>query len=283
MHNNTIVVTGSSGFIGSNLVKKLKELNYKIIELDLKNGSDITNWESVKKVRKFDVVIHLAARVFIPDSYNSPREFFSNNIIATLNILELCRKYSAKMIYISSYVYGIPQYSPIDELHPVAALNPYTQSKIIGEQLCKGCNRDFGVPVIIFRPFNIYVQGQNDNFLIPLIIKQIKENGKIFLKDPRPKRDFIHIDDVVDAYCKAIEYKPNFEVFNLGSGVSYSVKEVAEILVRQAGKNVPIEFSEEHRQNEVLDTVADISKAQNILKWVPKYSVEEGIKSIIKK
>ena len=266
----TIVVTGSAGFVGSHLVQLLNEFDHKIVGLDLKNGFDLTNWESVRNIRKVDVIIHLAARVFVPDSYNSPREFFSNNIISTLNMLELCKRYTAKMIYISSYVYGIPQYLPIDEKHPVSAFNPYCQSKLIGEQLCESYNRDFCVPVIIFRPFNIYGPGQNDNFLIPLIQKQIKKTGKISLKDPRPKRDFIHINDVVNAYCKAIEYKSNFEILNLGSGVSYSVEEVAEILARKAGKNIPIEFSKEHRQNEVLDTVADIRKIKGILNWKPQ-------------
>ena len=268
--------------MGSHLVKQLKKIYYEIIGLDIKKGTDLTNWKSVKKIKKFDVIIHLAARVFVPDSYNTPREFFSNNITSTLNVLELCRRYSAKMIYISSYVYGIPQYLPIDEKHPVSTFNPYCQSKLIGEQLCESYYRDFGVPIIIFRPFNIYGQGQDDNFLIPLIIKQIKKTGKISLKDPRPKRDFIHVDDVVNAYCKAVEYeKTSFEIFNLGLGLSYPVKEITEMLVSKFKKNIPIKYSNERRENEVLDTVADVTKAKIQLEWTPRISIDKGLCEII--
>lgn len=282
MDKKTIVVTGSSGFVGSNLVKLLNKFDYQIIELDFTNEFDLTHWESVNKIRKFDLLIHLAASVYIPDSYISPREFYYNNMVSTLNMLELCKCENSKMIYVSSYVYGKPQYLPIDEKHPVSVLNPYSRSKVISEQLCIGYNRDFGVPIIIFRPFNIYGPEQNDKFLIPSIQKQIKENGIIQLKDPRPKRDFIHIDDVVMAYCKAIEYildlKNNldFEIFNLGSGISYSVKEVAAILVSQTGKDIPIKFSEARRKGEVLDTVANISKLSNMLNWEPKIEFKDG-------
>lgn len=285
MDKITIVVTGSSGFVGSTLVKFLKRQNYQIVELDITNGFDITSWKEVNRIRKIDLIMHLAASVYIPDSYISPREFYYNNMISTLNMLELCKREYAKMIYVSSYVYGKPQYLPIDEKHPVQALNPYAQSKIISEQLCAGYNRDFGIPVIIFRPFNIYGPKQNNNFLIPLIQKQIKEKAFIQLKDPRPKRDFIHINDVVSAYCKSIEYfiannKTDFEIFNLGSGISYSVKEVAELLVSITDKNIPIKFSEEKRKGEVLDTVANISKLSSMLNWKPQIQFKEGIKRL---
>ncbi len=279
---NKVLVTGSAGFIGSKLVPALINKGHEIIELDLKNGFDLTNWESVKQIRKFDVIIHLAARVFVPDSYKFPREFYDNNIVSTLNMLELCKRTNSRMIYISSYVYGKPQYFPIDEKHPVSALNPYAQSKIISEQLCKGYNRDFGVPVIIFRPFNIYGLGQNENFLIPLILKQIHEQGEVHLKDSRPKRDFIHVDDVVKAYCKAVEYnKTDFDIFNLSTGVSYSVKEIAEILVKNSGEEVKIEFTEEQRENEILNTVADIKKVKDRMDWQPIISIEEGLSKLL--
>jgi len=286
MDKKTIVVTGSSGFVGLNLVKRLKKFDYQIIELDYTNNIDLTSWKEVNRIRKIDLIIHLAASVYIPDSYISPREFYYNNMVSTLNMLELCRRENSKIIYVSSYVYGKPQYLPIDEKHPVSSLNPYSRSKVISEQLCVGYNRDFGVPTIIFRPFNIYGPKQNDNFLIPLIQKQIKEKGIIQLKDPRPKRDFIHIDDVVSAYCKSIEYildlKNNldFEIFNLGSGISYSVKEVAELLVSKTGKNIPINFSEDQRKGEVLDTVANITKLSNRLNWEPQIEFKQGIKQL---
>lgn len=276
-----IILTGSCGFVGKHLKKKLTKLNYKVIEFDIMSGIDITNFEQVKNIGQFDVLIHLAARTYVPDSYVHSRQFYFVNTVGTINMLELCKIYNAKMIFISSYVYGIPDYIPIDEKHSVSALNPYAHSKIIGEELCKGYHRDFDIPVIIFRPFNIYGTGQNSNFLIPLIKKQIHDHGKIQLKDPRPKRDFVHVSDVVNAYQKAIEYDDSsFEIFNIGSGKSYSVKEITDLLVNNTQKNIPIEFLNEIRENEVLDTVADISKAERLLNWKPSISFTEGLKNL---
>ena len=276
-----IVVTGSDGFVGTHLIKRLTQENLNVIKLDIKSGIDIINWKQLNTIPKFDFLIHLASKSFVPDSFKYPKDFYYSNYLGTLNVLELCRKHRAKLIYASSYVYGIPEYLPIDEKHPLKANNPYAQTKIINEKLCEGYNRDFNVPIVILRPFNIYGPGQNENFLIPLIMKQIRRDGKILLKDSRPKRDFVYIDDVVSAYCKAVEYEEiEFEIFNIGSGVSYSVKEISEIIAANYDKDIQIEFSEEKRHNEVMDTIADISKAKNYLHWTPKISLEEGLRKL---
>lgn len=277
-----IAVTGGSGFIGSNLVNKLNKLGIEILRLDVSNGIDITDWDKIENIGKFDVLFHLAAKSFVPESYKNPKDYFHSNIIGTLNVLELCRKYSARVIFTSSYIYGYPEYLPIDEKHPVRGFNPYSQSKIIGEKLCEGYNRDFGVPVIIIRPFNVYGAGQNSNFLIPLMIKQVKDGG-IFLKTSKPRRDFVHVDDVVEAYIKCMEYNDSsFEIFNLGCGISYSVKEIVEMAVKNINHEVSVSFTEELRENEIMNTVADISKAINILGWKPKISLDNGITRLMK-
>jgi nucleoside-diphosphate-sugar epimerase len=269
-----IIVTGSHGFIGTKLVKSLVDDMHEVIPLDLETGYDITDWDSLKEIIDFDIVIHLAAISYVPKSYEIPREMFKVNINGTLNMLELCRINKAKFIFTSSYVYGKPQYLPIDENHPTKSFNPYCQSKLIGENLCECYHKDFGVPIIIFRPFNIYGPGQNESFLIPLIIKQIEEDGIVKLKDPKPKRDFIHVDDVVAAYCKALAYeKTSFEIFNLGSGMGYSVEQIAEILVAKSDRLIPIEFSQQKRKLEILVTVADINKARKLLNWKTKKNI----------
>jgi len=194
-----IAITGSRGFVGSFLSKRLIELNFDIVEIDLEVGYDITNWDSISTVENFDLLIHLAAKSYVPDSLKNPVEFYKTNILGTINALEMCRKLDVKIIFASSYVYGTPQYLPIDENHPVEAFNPYSQSKLIGEDLCRSYSRDFNVPAIILRPFNIYGKGQSSDFLVPLILNQA-EKGIVKLKDSRPKRDFIYIEDVVDAF-----------------------------------------------------------------------------------
>lgn len=227
---NSGLITGNSGFIGSYLIKRLEELKFDLIFIDIANGIDICNWEQVKNITKVDIIIHLANLSFVPASYQQPKKFYEVNYIGTLNMLELCRINGARMIYFSSYMYGNPQYQPIDENHPVQAYNPYSQTKVICESLCEGYNRDFEVPVTIFRPFNIYGKGQNPDFLIPSIIAQAK-TGKIVIKDERPKRDYIHVTDVVEAIVCALKSKLNTlntQIYNLGTGISYSVREIVD-------------------------------------------------------
>jgi nucleoside-diphosphate-sugar epimerase len=276
-----IAVTGCLGFVGSHLTNKLKELNHEDVEIDIKKGIDITNQRQLESVKQFDMLIHLAAKTYVPDSYKDPRSFFYLNIIGTLNALELCRKYSARMIFISSYLYGSPQYLPIDENHPVSAFNPYAQSKLICEQLCQSYNRDFHLPVIIVRPFNLYGPSQNENFLIPTIISQAK-SGEIILNDPAPKRDFLYIDDFTDLLVKLIDYNnTDYQIFNAGNTISYSVREITEIVCHLINKNIKIKFTNLKRPVEIADTVADTSKAKKLLGWQPKINIEDGLKFLV--
>ena len=277
---STIAVTGSSGFIGSHLVPALLKKNYSILEIDFNTGYDLTEPNSIEKIPKFDLIIHLAARSFIPLAFECPIMFYRDNYLSTLNVFELARKHKARVIYFSSYLYGNPHYLPIDEKHPVSPHNPYAQSKLICEKICEGYNRDFNVPVIIFRPFNIYGHGQNPAFLIPRIIKQIK-SGEISLSDPKPKRDFIYIQDVVNAIIHAVEYdKTGFELFNLGYGKSYSIKEVVAIISEIFKIHAKVTFSNEIRQGEVLNTISCTSRLSSIFNWKPEIDLYCGIKMI---
>ena len=276
-----IAVTGSTGFVGSHLTKRLKALCHDVIDIDIKKGIDITDRKQLESLEPFDILFHLAAKSYVPDSYKDPWSFFCVNIIGTLNALELCRSHKARMVFISSYLYGSPQYLPIGENHPTAAFNPYAQSKLISEQLCCSYNRDFHLPVVIVRPFNLYGPGQTKNFLIPTIVSQAK-SGKIILSDPAPKRDFLYIDDFIDLLMKLIDYRSNdCQVFNAGSSKSFSVREIAEIVCRLINRNIRVEFTGNKRPAEIADTVADISKAKEILNWQPKIPLEDGLKSLI--
>ena len=176
-----IAVTGSKGFIGTYLCKELKKKKIEFIELDYSNGYDISKINTLDKIKKFDILIHLAAKTFIPSSLNNSYDFFYNNIISTLNVLELCKKFNSKIIFPSTYVYGAPKYLPINENHPINVSNTYTHSKLICEELCKSYNRDSSIDVKILRLFNVYGKNQNKNFLIPTIINQLK-NDKIIFK-----------------------------------------------------------------------------------------------------
>lgn len=274
------LVTGSKGFIGSKLTMRLKEIGIEVTEADLSTGIDLSEWDQLINTPPFNFCFHLASRVFIPDSFNDPHAFYSNNINSTLNILELCRIHQARLIFASTYVYGNPVYLPVDEKHPVQPNNPYTHSKIMGEELCKAYHDYFGVKVMILRPFNIFGEGQNLNFLIPSLISQA-EKGKIVLDDASPRRDFLYVDDMVEAYIKAMQTEiESYEVINIGSGKSISVYEVAKLISSEFGNDV-ISVSGKKRMNEVKETLADVTKAKIILGWQPEYDFETAINKMI--
>jgi UDP-glucose 4-epimerase len=228
-----------------------------------------------------EIIIHLASKSFVPASFLDPLSFYNNNISSTLNILEKAKLDGSRIIFFSTYVYGKPSYLPIDENHVKSPLNPYTQSKVICEELCEAYHRDFGVPVTIFRPFNIYGPGQDSSFFIPTIINQL--NGdKIELNDSRPKRDFIYIDDVIEAVLKSIISDSNgLSIYNLGTGVSTSVADIVNMIVSLSHSKASVVFSNTIRQGEILDTVADISKTETELKWSPQIPLDKGLKATI--
>ena len=277
----TIAVTGSSGFIGSYLVKHLESKGTSVIKLDITEGIDLTKWDDVRDTEQFDVLFHLAGKTFVPASYKAPRTFYHDNLMSTLNALELCRLHEAKMILASSYVYGVPEYLPIDEGHPVNALNPYALSKIMCEDLCEGYFRDFGVPVIVFRQSNVYGHGQNSNFLIPKIVEQA-QSGEVNLMDSTPKRDFIYVDDVINAYIKGLnDNGKRFEIFNIGFGESFSVSDIVSMVLSHFSEGIRVHYSGEARKVEIPDTCYDISKARKILNWKPQIDIRDGISKMI--
>jgi len=276
-----ILITGSSGFVGLALIKALKSSDHSVNTIDVRQNGDLRDRNVVKKIPRFDIVYHLAGKVGIAESLTNSFEFYSTNIYSTHNILELCERYSAKMVYISSYIYGNPQYLPIDERHPVNPQNPYSYSKYIGEILCKSFSENHAVRSIIVRPFNIYGPNQASTFLIPTIISQIK-TGTISLKDPNPKRDFLYIDDFIKALLAFIENEPKEnEIFNLGSGTSLSVRSVVNIVKKYSKSSFDVIYKNNYRHNVVTDCVADITKAKSLLKWSPSISMDTGLKSLL--
>lgn len=279
-----ILVTGSSGFVGSHLVEELKKKDVEVVTLTDPEGHriDVRDWKKIKKIDGIDMVYHLAAKTYVPFSFENSRETYEVNVLGTLNILELCRLRDVeKIVFVSSYVYGQPRYLPIDEKHPVQPTNPYMRSKVLGEDLCKAHNNDFGIKCIILRPFNIYGEEQSDNFLIPSILKQLV-NGKIELRDPEPRRDFLYIKDAIEACVRAGEYTgSDFEIFNIGSGVSYSVDEITRIIINISGQNIEVNYENARRKSEIMNVFADIRRAKEELDWMPKVEIGEGLKNII--
>lgn len=279
----SVMVTGAEGFIGSHLIKALRQNeSLKIIPVDHKLGHELLNKETLDSLPSADIIIHLAAKMSVTSAWDDPYAVYNMNINATLNMLEFARKRKVeKFIYPSSYVYGPPQHLPIDEKHPLGANNPYTRSKLLGEQLCRFYSEDYGIPTVVFRIFNVYGPGLSSFFLIPTIINQLATR-KIVLKDPTPRRDYIYISDVVSAFQQAM-YLPvsGLEVFNLGHGASYRISEVVNLIMKISGIKCDVTYSIEQRKNEIPDIVADIMKARRQLNWAPKVSLEDGLRETL--
>ena len=290
LEGTRILITGASGFVGNHLVGALRMQGAEVLTLDTRdeNPIDIRDWQGMRAFasisRKINVVYHLAALMFVPYSFENPREVYEVNVLGTLNTLELCRLYHVeKIVFASSYVYGNPKYLPVDEGHPLNPTSPYARSKVLAEHLCKAYYEDYGLNCTIVRPFNIYGEGQGDSFLIPSIFKQLAD-GRIELMDPEPRRDFLYISDAIEAYVRAGSYdKTDFEVFNIGSGVSYSVAEIVSKVLDASGKqDVKVSYQQRRRRGEIMDVVAGIQKAKEKLGWEPKVGFDEGLSRYLK-
>lgn len=279
---NKIIITGSKGFVGRRLVQALKKEGYEIIDSIKNKKIDVTNFEQLKKIEKADAIIHLAAEVGIEKSHKFAREFFMINTVGTLNMIEVSKiKKIPKFIYVSSYVYGNPKYLPIDESHPVNPHSPYNESKYLGERICKSYNEKNGTKVIILRPFCIFGPFQNkEDFLIPKIVYNMSKKSALEIVNGSNRRDYLYVDDFIDVIIKCLSYDCRFEIFNVGSGKSYSFFDIKKYLESITGK--VISFKEKvSSEDQITEIIADISKVTRELKWHPKTDIKLGLKEIL--
>lgn len=274
-----VLVTGASGFIGKHLVPKLSSCQHDIIEVSSSAG-DIADKDTWSHFEPAEVLVHLAGSTFVPDSWKDPHGFLETNFIGTVCALDYCRQHNTRLVYLSSYLYGNPGKLPIPESAQLVANNPYALSKKLAEEVCKFYADIFGVKSTIFRPFNVYGPGQSAQFLIPSLIDQVIAGNGISVKDLEPRRDYIYIDDLVDAILKAVDTPLDFEIFNIGMGVSYSVAELIDIIQNIKGRDLLVRSASERRPEEIMDTQADIAKALEILGWSPKYSLRSGLEKM---
>ncbi len=193
-----VLVTGGSGFVGRRLVQSLRAGGAEVYAPE-RDALDVS--AGAFPDRSVDWVIHLAGRTYVPASWSEPADFYRVNVLGTVNVLEYCRRSQAKLIYVSGYCYGIPESLPISETAPLKPNNPYAFSKYAAEEACRFFFECLQTPVMIVRPFNIYGPGQSANFLIPRIVEQAIDPtvAAIVVEDDTPKRDYIHLDDVIGA------------------------------------------------------------------------------------
>ncbi|MDG1914971.1 MAG: NAD(P)-dependent oxidoreductase [Crocinitomix sp.] len=276
-----IHITGGNGGLGSALSKALVQNGAQLIRAKntaLRIQAD-GYYEQFDNPEEIDLIYHLAAISFVPDSWENPARFIEINVLGTTKVLEFCRKYNIRLVYVSSYAYGTPQYLPIDENHPVSASNPYGLSKIMGEELCTFYGDHYDLSYLIVRPFNVFGMLKNNKLLIPEIIEQLEKGERIKVKDLSPKRDCVYIDDLIRFLVLAGE-NTNNQIYNIGGGSSYSVAEIIAICQDIWGTNLPVESAEIERKNEIPETLCNNNKAKIDLGWEPEFTFKEGINAI---
>jgi GDP-4-dehydro-6-deoxy-D-mannose reductase len=274
-----VLVTGASGFIGRHLVPSLRAVGHEAIETGRAAG-DVSHQATWKRFPRVDVVVHLAARSFVPDSWEAPGGFLRTNLSGTIEALEYCRGCGARLVFPSSYLYGEGERQPVSESSALVARNPYALSKKLAEEACQFYSQRFDVPITILRPFNIYGPGQSRQFLVPTIVDQVRTGAEVRVRDLEPRRDYIYVVDVVDAMLKAIDVKGGFGVFNVGSGISHSVADVIRTVQEVWGTDVPVRSERARRKDEVMDTVANISRAAEQLGWRPRFTLRHGLEEL---
>lgn len=276
------MITGHTGFVGKALVAYLAKTDISIIGVARSNGFDLEDLMISDKLPDADLVVHLASCVGVALSWQNPELFYRTNYLTALTIAEYSRKRNIPIVFMSSYMYGDPKYLPIDEKHPVNCNNPYAFSKKIAEDIIFSYHKLFGINATLIRPMNLYGAGMPTDNLIGLLLSQAKGGNQIEVRDLSPKRDYLYIEDLCRAIYLIITNKVNgFQIYNLGSGHSHSVKELIHKLSNCMQKKLEIIETSEKRKNEISDCYADISKFANQYNWRPEIDLIEGLKRLI--
>jgi len=294
-------VTGGAGFIGSHLVKNLVERGNEVIVIDnLNTGKKKNVKKNFKKINFFEVdirdfstiedimknvdgIFHEAALASVQDSFRIPDKFFDVNVKGTENIFKIGKKLGIKVVYASSSsVYGNPISIPIKENDDKNPINPYAKTKLENDKMAEKYAKN-GLKVIGLRYFNVFGPGQSKEYagVIKLFLERIQQGlSPLINGDGLQVRDFVYVDDVVNANMLAMESNIDGKFFNIGTGTTISVLDLANMIIKFSGlKLKPI-----HRlavPGDVRATQADITKAKTMLKWKPTTSIQDWLKNAV--
>lgn len=295
-----IVLIGGSGFIGSNLLNMLIKEEHELIVYDILEPSiksdkylyikgSINEEEKIQKLLKQkDCVIHLASTSVPKSSNNDIYLDASSNLLPTIKLLEICeRKRVSKIIFASSggSIYGLPRYLPIDEKHDENPNSSYGINKLAIEKYLRLISNRSGINVVILRISNPYGIGQKpfkgqgviSTFIASVLLGKTIEvwgNGDAI-------RDYLYIDDLIQAFRASITYNGKETVFNIGSGKGTNINEILNMIKKNIKKNINIKYIKES-EVEVKTNILNCKKAEDILKWKANIPLECGILKMIK-
>ena len=279
-----VLVTGGAGFVGTNLIKRLLKDKCQVVSFDnYSTGSkdnrldgctyiDIDITESFTDwVEEFDVIFHLAALPRIGPSFKNPKEVCDVNVFGTQNVLEYAKKTETPVIYAGSSSFWGGVYK-----------NPYTFSKWQGEELCKMYEQIYGLPITICRFYNVYgdympTEGEYRTVL-PIFLEQYDKGLPLTITgDGTQRRDFTHVDDIVDAMIRVVQLNKWGSVYELGRGKNHSIKEVVLMISKFSRGDVSWTYIPKIK-GEVRETLCRSELARKKLKWKPKINLEDWIK-----
>lgn len=309
-----VLVVGGAGYIGSLMTRRLCDAGHNPVVLDdLSTGNrkavddsiafyegDLGNaplLDSIIGKESIEFVMHFAAKIQVGESVEKPDIYYSNNLVKVIALLDAMLKNGCRKFIFSSTaaVYGEPDYLPIDEKHPLNPINPYGSSKRMVETILCDYRSAFGLESVCLRYFNAAgaaldgsvgeAQKVKQN-LIPIVLDNL-EHGRhtdIFgtdwdTEDGTCVRDYVHVEDIVGAHLKGIDYmngSGGFEIFNLGSNSGKSVKEVLDMITAVSGRKVKVRESA-RRKGDAAKLVASNEKAKKYLEWKPVHSDLESI------
>lgn len=290
-----ILVTGSSGTIGTRLCQKLLENNYEIIGVDWRRNKwdkeiekrtiylDLRNKNLIfKKIpRNLDLIIHLAANARVYNLVLDPNLAF-DNIKTTFNILEFTRLNKIKNIIFASSreIYGNSNkiFNKEEDINIKLIESPYSASKLSGEVLIRSYQKCYGINFVVIRFSNVYGRYDDSDRIIPLFIKLAQKNKSLIVYDKSKLLDFTYIDDAVEGILLSIKKfnKAKNNVFNIASGKGTKILDVAKLIIRNLNSKSKI-IVKENRIGEVVKYIANIEKAKIILNYNPKIDIENGI------
>jgi UDP-glucose 4-epimerase len=298
------LVTGCAGFIGSHLVERLLEQGYEVIGIDcftdyysrnikeanISNALNRDNFEFIEEAilnlneyPEVDYVFHEAAQAGVRASWGESFEIYTrNNIEATQKLLEFYKDRNIKkFVYASSSsVYGDAEL-PMKEDSLLKPVSPYGVTKLAGENLCYLYWKNYNVPTVSLRYFTVYGPRQRPDMAIHKFVNAILEENEITVfGDGTQTRDFTYVDDAIEANILTSESDSIGEVFNIGGGSKISVTELIKKIEKIIERKAKVKYIEKQK-GDVRDTLADVSKANKELEWMPKVEIEEGLKRFV--